>query len=75
MYPCRLLLKYVTSGPILALELIGEEGIEKWRELMGPADCAEAREQARNSIRACYGKDKHYNAVHGTESAENTARV
>ncbi|XP_046417965.1 nucleoside diphosphate kinase 7 [Neodiprion fabricii] len=69
-----MLLKYMTSGPILTLQLIGEQGIDKWRELMGPTDSVEARETAQNSIRACYGKDKVYNAVHGSDSSESAAR-
>ncbi|XP_048509250.1 nucleoside diphosphate kinase 7 isoform X2 [Athalia rosae] len=68
------LLKYITSGPVLALELIGDRAIQKWKELMGPADCMEVREEAQNSIRACYGKDKQQNAVHGSDSAEAAAR-
>lgn len=65
------LVAYMTSGPIVALELVAEDAVAKWRELIGPTDCVQARQVAPNSIRALYATDKTHNAVHGSDSDEN----
>ncbi|KAL8594761.1 hypothetical protein ACOMHN_047479 [Nucella lapillus] len=68
------LLDYMTSGPVVAFEIIGENAVGAWREAIGPTDPSEARKQAPTSIRAHYGTDKTYNAVHGSDSAGSAAR-
>lgn len=65
----------MTSGPVIAMELIGENAVTKWRELIGPTDSEVARKEAPNSVRALFGKDKTYNAVHGSDSSESAERV
>ncbi|KAJ9578797.1 hypothetical protein L9F63_005005 [Diploptera punctata] len=69
------LLEYITSGPVIAMELIADNGIKKWRELMGPTDCEVARKDAPGSIRARFGKDKSFNAVHGSDSMESELNI
>lgn len=32
----------ITSGPVLALELVGENAIKKWRQIIGETDPAKA---------------------------------
>ncbi|XP_068085635.1 uncharacterized protein [Anabrus simplex] len=64
------LTEYMSSGPVVAMELMGENAITRWRELIGPTDSAKAREEAPDSLRAMFGKDKSYNAVHGSVSEE-----
>ncbi|KAF0985200.1 hypothetical protein FDP41_000239 [Naegleria fowleri] len=59
------------DDPIIALELVAEDAVTKWRELIGPTDCVQARQVAPNSIRALYATDKTHNAVHGSDSDEN----
>ena len=49
------LVEFVTSGPVVALELKGSNAIQKWRTLLGPTDSATARNQAPMSIRAKFG--------------------
>ncbi|XP_013415203.1 nucleoside diphosphate kinase 7 [Lingula anatina] len=49
------LIQYITSGPVMAFELMGENAVEKWRNLLGPTDSAEARSEAPYSIRARFG--------------------
>ena len=66
---------YVTSGPVVALELLGEDCVTRWQEITGPNDSAEAREKAPSSIRACYGKDNIQNAVYGSADKESAERV
>ena len=57
------------------MELIADDGIKKWRKLMGPTDCEVARKDAPGSVRALFGKDKTFNAVHGSDSSEAAQRV
>lgn len=48
-------MEFVTSGPVVALELKGSNAIQKWRTLLGPTDSATARNQAPMSVRAKFG--------------------
>ena len=40
---------HMKSGPVLALALAREEAVEKWRELIGPKDIQQAKEEAPES--------------------------
>lgn len=71
----RSIIDYLTSGPVIALELLGENSIAKWQELAGPENSEQARLVAKSSLRACYGKDELHNAVYGSANAETAARV
>lgn len=71
----RCIIDYLTSGPVVALELLGENGTTKWQELAGPEDSEQARSIAKCSLRACYGKDEIRNAVYGSENVETATRV
>ncbi len=51
----RALVNFITSGPVIAFELRGQNAIEGWRQLLGPTDSAAARSQAPQSIRARFG--------------------
>lgn len=68
------MVEYLVSGSIIALELVGENAVERWREVMGPLDPEEARQSAPESLRALYGVKKDSNAFHGAASAEEAAR-
>ncbi|XP_011872923.1 PREDICTED: nucleoside diphosphate kinase 7 isoform X1 [Vollenhovia emeryi] len=63
-------INYLTSGPVVALELLGQNGIMRWQELAGPEDSEHARSTAASSLRACYGKDEIHNAVYGSKDTE-----
>ncbi|ROT82162.1 nucleoside diphosphate kinase homolog 7 isoform X1 [Penaeus vannamei] len=62
------LLDYVTSGPVVAMELITTNAVQRWRETLGPTDAELARREAPDTIRAKFGKDKQSNAAHGSDS-------
>ncbi|MBI5615736.1 MAG: nucleoside-diphosphate kinase [Gammaproteobacteria bacterium] len=64
------LVEFMSSGPIVAQVLEGENAILKNREVMGATDPEKA---APGTIRAEFGKDISENAVHGSDAAE-TAR-
>ena len=62
------LCKYLSSGPIIAMILEGEDAILKNRKLMGATDPKKADE---NTIRKMYGLSIDKNSVHGSDSPEN----
>jgi nucleoside-diphosphate kinase len=64
------LVKYMTSGPVIAQVLEGENAVAKHRELMGATDPKKA---APGTIRADFASSIEENVVHGSDSAENAA--
>merc|ERR1719327_2114070 len=58
------LVKFMTSGAIVKLDLEGESAVLRWRELIGPTSSEAARKDAPGSVRALYGKDVQRNAAH-----------
>ena len=62
---------YMSSGPIVALILEGENAIARCREIMGATDPAEA---AEGTIRKTFALSKGENTVHGSDSPESAAR-
>jgi nucleoside-diphosphate kinase len=65
------LVKFMTSGPVVALVLQGEGAIKAWRDLMGPTNSDEA---PAGTIRGDFGTDIEQNASHGSDAPE-TARL
>jgi nucleoside-diphosphate kinase len=65
------LVTFMSSGPMCALVLEGENVIEKNRELMGATDPAKA---APGTLRALYARSMTQNAVHGSDSIESAKR-
>ncbi len=65
------LVKYISSGPIVAIVLEGDQAIQKNRKLMGATDPKQAEQ---NTIRAKFAKSKSQNAVHGSDSKEAAQR-
>ncbi len=62
---------FMSSGPVLAMVLEGEEAITKNREIMGATNPKEA---TAGTIRADFAKSIDRNAVHGSDSPE-TAKI
>ena len=63
------LVSYMTSGPIVAAILEKENAVADFRELIGTTDPAEA---ADGTIRKAYAESKGRNAVHGSDSDDNS---
>lgn len=59
------LVAYITSGPVVALEVEAEDAVSRIRELIGATNPADARP---GTIRAMYGKSLQNNAVHASDS-------
>lgn len=62
---------FVTSGPLVAVVLEGDEAIEVVRALNGATD---GRKAAPGSIRGDLSLSNRENLVHGSDSAESAAR-
>ncbi len=62
------LVKFMTSGPIVAAILEKDNAVENFRMLIGSTNPAEA---AEGTIRAKYATSIGENAVHGSDSDEN----
>lgn len=62
------LITFMSSGPVVAIVLEGENAVTKNREIMGATDPKKAKV---GTIRAAFGKDVTANAVHGSDTPEN----
>ena len=62
------LYNYLSSGPIVAMILEGENAISKNRQLMGSTDPIKAEE---GTLRKMYGLSIDKNSIHGSDSIEN----
>lgn len=62
------LTSFISSGPLFAAALEGEDAVTTWRTLMGATNPADADE---GTIRAKFGKAINRNVVHGSDSVEN----
>ena len=62
------LCNYLSSGPIVAMILEGEDVVSKNRQLMGATDPIKAEE---GTLRKMYGISIDKNSVHGSDSVEN----
>jgi nucleoside-diphosphate kinase len=59
---------FMTSGPVVAQVLEGENAVQKNREVMGATNPANA---APGTIRKEFAESIEANSVHGSDSAEN----
>jgi len=64
------LVAYMTSGPVIAQVLEGENAVALHREIMGATDPKKA---APGTIRADLAESIEHNVVHGSDSADNAA--
>lgn len=69
------LLEFITSGPVVAMEILGDDAIGKWKQLLGPANSVVARTDAPNTIRGRFGSDSIRNVAHGPDSFATAASV
>ena len=65
------LTEFMSSGKCVVIALQKEDAVNKWRELIGATDPAEADE---GTIRKDYASSLGENAVHGADSNENAVR-
>ncbi|WP_295391640.1 nucleoside-diphosphate kinase [uncultured Thiodictyon sp.] len=65
------LVGFMTSGPVMALALEGEDAVAKNREIMGATNPANA---APGTIRADFADSFTENAVHGSDAPDTAAQ-
>ena len=68
------LMKYITSGPIVALELVGKNAIQKWRQIIGPTNLEVAKRDSPNCLRAQFARSTTENFAHGSDAPASAAR-
>jgi len=62
------LVDFITSAPIIAMVLEGDNAVKVIRQTMGETDPAKA---AGGTIRGDLGGDVSHNLIHGSDSVEN----
>ena len=65
------LVEFMTSGPVVAFVIEGENVVERYRQLMGATDPAKAEP---NTLRARYAQNIERNAIHGSDSPTSARR-
>ena len=65
------LLKFLTSGPTIAMVWEGREAVAVVRTIMGPTDGTKA---APSTIRGDFAISIQNNLIHGSDSADNAAQ-
>src|SRR5512145_1791173 len=65
------LVAYITSGPVVAVEVEAEEAVSRVREFIGATNPADARP---GTVRYMYGKSLQNNAVHGSDAPESAQK-
>jgi nucleoside-diphosphate kinase len=59
---------FMKSSPIIALALLGDNAVERVRDLLGPTDSTKA---AKGTIRGDFGTTMMKNIAHASDSVEN----
>lgn len=65
------LIKYITSGPVVAIEIVGEDIIPRIRAFVGATDPTKAEP---GTVRYMYGKSLQNNAVHASDAPESAKK-
>jgi nucleoside-diphosphate kinase len=65
------LVSFITSGPLVAMVLEGDHGVEAARQVIGATNPLQA---TTGSIRGDYAIEVGQNMVHGSDSADSAAR-
>nr|XP_046260358.1 thioredoxin domain-containing protein 6 isoform X2 [Scatophagus argus] len=69
------LLRSMTSGPVLALALVGAGAVHHWKSILGPTDVNKAREESPECLRAQFAvANEPINQLHGSASPEEAER-
>jgi nucleoside-diphosphate kinase len=64
------LIQFISSGPVVAMVLEGEDAVQRTREIMGATNPKDA---APGTLRADFAQEVTENIVHGSDSPENAA--
>jgi nucleoside-diphosphate kinase len=67
----ELLIKFMTSGPVVAMVIEGDSAVKVARLMIGPTD---GREAPPGTIRGDYALSKSQNVIHASDSLESAER-
>ncbi len=65
------LVRFMTSGPVVAVLLERQDAVARLRHVIGATDPAEA---APGTVRALYAESKERNAIHASDAVETARR-
>lgn len=65
------LVSFITSGPVVAMVVEGENAIAEWRKMMGATNPADA---VPGTVRGDFATTIDENIVHGSDAAETAQR-
>lgn len=65
------LVSFITSGPVVAMVVEGENVIAEWRKMMGATNPADA---VPGTVRAEFASTIDENVVHGSDAADTARR-
>jgi len=65
---------FMSGDVVIGMELVAENAVAKWREVMGPTNSHNARAENPSCLRAVFGTDGTKNAVHGSDSPASANR-
>ena len=68
------LVEQMSSDLVVGLELVADNCVAKWRQLLGPTSPSQAKQESPKSIRALYGEEGPKNAAHGSDSSSSASR-
>ncbi|KAL9866873.1 nucleoside diphosphate kinase homolog 7 isoform 7-T7 [Geothlypis trichas] len=68
------LLQLIMSGPILAMELLGDDAVSKWRAIVGPANPTTTESDTLDSISESFGHCGLRDAAYGPDSVASAAK-
>ena len=60
--------QFMSSAPVIAMALEGDNAVARVREMLGPTD---SRKAAKGTIRGDFGTDNRVNILHASDSPEN----
>ena len=65
------IVKHLIDGPVVAMQIVGDDVVERFREIAGPPNVELAKVIRPNTLRATYGVDFAKNGVHCTDLKED----
>uniref|UniRef100_A0A1B6KTD4 DM10 domain-containing protein n=2 Tax=Graphocephala atropunctata TaxID=36148 RepID=A0A1B6KTD4_9HEMI len=68
------LLDHVTSGPVIGMDILSEDAVQRMTALVGPPDVSVAKVKYAGSIRATFGQDITRNAFHAAKTPEKAEK-
>merc|ERR1711904_59149 len=68
------MVSFMASDAITCISIVGDGAVQKWNDLMGPADPSEAQRNAPQSIRGAFGANEVQNVCHGSANGQAATR-